>query len=100
MAQAILEKNSIPCAEYDVKINDRLAISAKKTNGDCFITIHKDKVKLSLSLEEYALLNQQKDTIDLACFLLKGQLGVEPCPPRDTTGGNYENFGNSYNTRN
>ena len=100
MAQAILEKNSIPCAEYNVKINDRLAISAKKTNGDCFITIHKDKVKLSLSLEEYALLNQQKDTIDLACFLLKGQLGVEPCPPRDTTGSNYENFGNSYNMRN
>ena len=41
------------------------------------MVIHKDKIKLSLSVEEFNILGREKDCIDLACCLLTGRLGFE-----------------------
>lgn len=74
MAQAMIQ----PTAEYLVKCTDKLCISAKKNEkGECTVVIHKDKIKLSLSIEEFNILGREKDCIDLACCLLTGRLGFE-----------------------
>ena len=67
-----------PVAEYIIKCSDKLCISAKRTEqGECVVIIQKDKNKIYLSLEEYSNLGRQKDCIELACYLLKGELGLE-----------------------
>ena len=84
MAQALLD---LPAAEYNVKCTDKLSISAKKNDQDYSVVIQKDKVKITLTLEEYAILGKHRDGIDVACFLLKGQLGFNPVQtwPANTT---------------
>ena len=68
-------------AEYHIQCTDRLSVAARKTEDNLFVVIQKDKVKLTMSLDEWNVIAVNKDSIDLGLHLLNGTLGLSNIYP-------------------
>ena len=62
--------------EYKIFCAENFSLTARKTNTDCVVVLQKDKLKITLTLEEWKLLAVNKETVDLGVLLLKGKFGI------------------------